>query len=360
MSDDLPTGQPVAQPLMADRLPAGDRLRLVVTGGAGFIGRHFVRRALAQPDCEVLTLDKLGYAAQVDALADHPRHHLLRLDLADADGLPAVLADFAPHIIVHLAAESHVDRSIAGPAAFIHSNVIGTYRLLEATLAYWRQAAPRLAATGREFRLHHVSTDEVFGHLAADAAPFAEDSAYRPRSPYSATKAAADHLVAAWHTTYGLPTIISHSSNNYGPGQHREKLIPHTIHCCLTGQPVPLYGAGANIRDWLHVADHVEALWRLARHGAVGGRYLVGGGCELTNREVVSTVCACMDELHPRPDGQPHATAIRQVADRPGHDFRYAMDCRRIRTELGWQPQVAWQAGLRDTVAWYCAHPAEF
>ena len=325
--------------------------RFLVTGGAGFIGSAFVRHAVAATDHHVLVVDKLTYAGNLDSLApvkDHPRFQFVRADIADAAAMKAALADFQPDVILHLAAESHVDRSIDGPAAFVETNVVGTFVLLQQALGYWR-ALPKAKAEG--FRFHHVSTDEVFGSLGAHG-QFSEESPYRPNSPYSASKAASDHLVRAWHHTYGLPVLISNCSNNYGPCHFPEKLIPLIILNALEGKPLPVYGKGENVRDWLYVEDHARALLVIAERGRVGESYNVGANCERANIAVVRAICALMDELAPDAIG-PRERLITFVADRPGHDLRYAMDARKLREELGWAPQETFESGLRKTVEWY-------
>jgi len=325
--------------------------RFLVTGGAGFIGSAFVRHAVAATDHHVLVVDKLTYAGNLDSLApvkDHPRFRFVRADIADAAAMKAALADFQPDVILHLAAESHVDRSIDGPGAFVETNVVGTFVLLQQALGYWR-ALPKSKAEG--FRFHHVSTDEVFGSLGAHG-QFSEDSPYRPNSPYSASKAASDHLVRAWHHTYGLPVLISNCSNNFGPCHFPEKLIPLIILNALEGKPLPVYGKGENVRDWLYVEDHARALLVIAERGRVGQSYNVGANCERANIAVVRAICALMDELAPDAIG-PRERLITFVADRPGHDLRYAMDARKLREELGWAPQETFESGLRKTVEWY-------
>ena len=325
--------------------------RFLVTGGAGFIGSAVVRHALAATDHHVLVVDKLTYAGNLDSLAtvkDHPRFRFVRADIADAAAMKAALRDFGPDVILHLAAESHVDRSIDGPAAFVQTNVVGTFVLLQQALAYWRALA-RAKADG--FRFHHVSTDEVFGSLDAYG-QFSEESPYRPNSPYSASKAASDHLVRAWHHTYGLPVLISNCSNNFGPCHFPEKLIPLTILNALEGKPLPVYGKGENVRDWLYVEDHARALLLIAERGRVGESYNVGANCERSNIAVVRAICALMDELAPDAVG-PRERLVTFVADRPGHDLRYAIDARKLRVELGWTPQETFESGLRKTVEWY-------
>src|SRR5580700_4277848 len=327
------------------------RRRFLVTGGAGFIGSAFVRHAVAATDHHVLVVDKLTYAGNLDSLVpgkDHPHFQFVRADIADAAAMKAALADFQPDVILHLAAESHVDRSIDGPAAFVETNVVGTFVLLQQALTYWR-ALPKEKADG--FRFHHVSTDEVFGSLDAHG-HFSEDSPYRPNSPYSASKAASDHLVRAWHHTYGLPVVISNCSNNFGPCHFPEKLIPLTILNALEGKPLPIYGRGENVRDWLYVEDHVRALLMIAERGRSGQSYNIGGNSERSNISVVRAICALMDEFSPDSVG-PRERLITFVADRPGHDLRYAIDARKIRQELGWYAQETFETGLRKTVKWY-------
>jgi dTDP-glucose 4,6-dehydratase len=333
-------------------------IRFLVTGGAGFIGSAFVRYVLATTDHHVLVVDKLTYAGNLDSLAsvkDHPRFKFIRADIADAGKMRAALSDFQPDVILHLAAESHVDRSIDGPAEFVQTNIVGTFVLLQQALGYWR-ALPKTKA--ERFRFHHVSTDEVFGSLDAqglldeDSGSFNEDSPYRPNSPYSASKAASDHLVRAWHHTYGLPVVLSNCSNNFGPCHFPEKLIPLTILNALEGKPLPVYGKGENVRDWLYVEDHARALLLIAERGRIGHGYNIGADCQRSNIAVVRAICALMDELVPDAVG-PRERLITFVADRPGHDLRYAMDARKIRQELGWAPQESFDSGLRKTVTWY-------
>lgn len=324
-------------------------MKILVTGGAGFIGSAVVRRAIAQGHA-VVNLDSLTYAAclaNVASVAGAPLYAFERADIRDGAALARIFAAHRPDAVLHLAAESHVDRSIDGPGAFIDTNVTGTYTLLQAARAHWE-------ASGRpaEFRFHHVSTDEVFGSLGPDPAEmFTEATPYDPRSPYSASKAASDHLVRAWHHTYGLPAVLTNCSNNYGPYHFPEKLIPVVILSALHGRPIPVYGQGLNIRDWLYVEDHAEALLTVLQRGQVGRSYNIGGENEATNIEIVRMICALMDEMHPA--GAPHDRLITFVADRPGHDLRYAIDPTRLRTELGWRPSVTLAEGLRRTVRWY-------
>jgi dTDP-glucose 4,6-dehydratase len=325
--------------------------RILVTGGAGFIGSAVVRHLIAG-DHDVLTVDLLTYAGSAETLASiaaSPRHRLACCDVADQAGMAQLIGEFHPDGIVHLAAETHVDRSIDGPDAFVHTNIVGTYSLLAAALAYWRDLG---GEERRAFRFHHVSTDEVFGSLGTDGR-FDEASRYDPRSPYSASKAAADHLVRAWYHSYGLPVLISTCSNNYGPFQHPEKLIPLTIVKAVGGDPLPVYGTGTNVRDWLHVEDHVRALQAVFEQGQPGETYAIGGDAERTNLAVVTTICTILDEIRPRAGGAPYRDLIRFVTDRPGHDFRYAIDATRIQRELGWRPRETFESGLRRTVGWY-------
>jgi dTDP-glucose 4,6-dehydratase len=342
-----------ATPPNVQALLAGRR-RILVTGGAGFIGGAVVRRLLAESDAQVFNLDKIGYASDLTSLKALPqaaeRHILLRVDLTDAAATAEAVRQADPDLVMHLAAESHVDRSIEGPAAFIDSNVTGTFHLLQAVRAHWEQ----LPSERRDpFRLHHISTDEVFGSLGATGR-FSETTPYDPRSPYSASKAASDHLVNAWHHNYGLPVVLTNCSNNYGPWQFPEKLIPVVILKAAAGEPIPLYGDGLNVRDWLYVEDHVDALLLAACQGQLRRNYCVGGHGERTNKEVVEGICSALDAL--LPTGAPHSRLITPVSDRPGHDRRYAIDPTRISTELGWQPRHSLEAGLETTVRWYLDH----
>ncbi|SIO21041.1 dTDP-glucose 4,6-dehydratase [Vannielia litorea] len=327
-------------------------MKLLVTGGAGFIGSAVVRRAIAEGH-EVVNLDALTYAACLDNLASvasNPRYAFVRADIRDRAALDRALGQYRPDAVMHLAAESHVDRSIDGPAAFVETNVLGTFHLLEAVRAYWQ-------GRGRpeDFRFHHVSTDEVFGSLGAEGL-FTEDTPYDPRSPYSASKAGSDHLVRAWHETYGLPVVMTNCSNNYGPFHFPEKLVPVVILSALEGRQIPVYGTGENLRDWLYVEDHAEALLTVIRRGKVRRSYNIGGENERRNIDLVRMICALVDEA--RPAARPRAELIRLVADRPGHDRRYAIDPGRIAGELGWRPSVTLEEGLRRTVAWYLDNPA--
>jgi dTDP-glucose 4,6-dehydratase len=324
---------------------------ILVTGGAGFIGSALVRQLLRETDDRVVNVDKLTYAGNLDSLGavtSEPRHHFVHADICDAAALARVFAAYAPDGVLHLAAESHVDRSIDGPADFIQTNVVGTYTLLQEALRHWRALPADRAAA---FRLVHVSTDEVFGSLGADGR-FTESTPYDPSSPYSASKAGSDHLVRAWQRTYGLPVVVTNCSNNYGPCQFPEKLIPLTIQKGLAGEPMPVYGRGENVRDWLYVDDHVRALRLALARGGPGETYNIGGANERRNIDVVRRICAFLDELRPSHDG-PHERLIRFVADRPGHDLRYAIDAEKARRELGWLPQEDFESGLRKTVHWY-------
>ena len=326
--------------------------RILVTGGAGFIGSAVARHLIAETDHQVLVLDKLTYAGNLDSLKpveNNPRYGFVQADILDASRLREILSSFRPHIVMHLAAESHVDRSIDGPGDFIQTNVVGTYTLLQAALHYWET----LSGAERDgFRFHHVSTDEVFGSLGPEGF-FTESSAYDPRSPYSASKAASDHLVRAWHHTFGLPVVVSNCSNNYGPYHFPEKLIPLVILNALEGKPLPVYGDGSNVRDWLYVEDHARALLRIAEAGRIGESYNVGGHNEKTNLEVVRAICATLDAVAPDSRIGPRETLITFVKDRPGHDKRYAIDPAKIGRELGWRPQETFETGLAKTVRWY-------
>ena len=329
--------------------------RILVTGGAGFIGSAVVRHIIRETAHRVLVVDKLTYAGNLDSLSpvsNDPRYAFVRADIADAPKMRELFDSYRPDAVMHLAAESHVDRSIDGPHAFIETNVVGTFALLQSALGYWR-TLPEAQKGG--FRFHHISTDEVFGSLGEEGR-FCETTAYDPRSPYSASKASSDHLVRAWHHTYGLPVIVTNCSNNYGPYHFPEKLIPLIIINALEGVPLPVYGKGANVRDWLFVEDHARALLAAVMQGAVGHTYCIGANCERTNLDVVEAICALMDELAPNPRIGPRRALINFVADRPGHDLRYAIDASKVTTELGWQPRETFDSGLRRTVEWYLAN----
>ena len=332
-------------------------MTLLVTGGAGFIGSNFVLDWLAQSDEPVVNLDALTYAGNrrnLASLAGDVRHHFVHGDITDRPLLDRLLAEHRPRALVHFAAESHVDRSIHGPGTFIKTNVEGTFTLLEAVRAHWTGLA---AADQAAFRFHHVSTDEVYGSLAPAAAAFTETHPYEPNSPYSASKAASDHLVRAWHHTYGLPVTTTNCSNNYGPFHFPEKLIPLMIVNALAGKPLPLYGDGLQVRDWLYVADHCSAIRAVLARGTPGQVYNIGGWNEKTNREIVHAVCALLDELRPDPAG-PYARLITHVTDRPGHDRRYAIDARKVERALGWRPAETFDSGIRKTVRWYLDNAA--
>ena len=331
-------------------------MTILVTGGAGFIGSNFVHAWLAQHDEVLVNLDKLTYAGNLrnlHALAGDSRHHFVQGDIGDTTLVSQLLATHQPRAVLHFAAESHVDRSIHGPMDFIQTNVVGTFQLLESVRAYWSGLDDQAK---QAFRFLHVSTDEVYGSLAADAPAFSETHPYEPNSPYSASKAASDHLVRAWHHTYGLPVLTTNCSNNYGPYHFPEKLIPLVIHNALAGKPLPIYGDGQQVRDWLYVLDHCKAIMRVLQDGRLGETYNVGGWNEKPNIEVVRTLCSLLDELQPRADGQSYATQMTFVKDRLGHDRRYAIDARKLERELGWRPEETFESGLRKTVQWYLSH----
>jgi len=327
-------------------------MRILVTGGAGFIGSALVRHLIGETSHEVLNLDKLTYAGLLSSLAPidgNPRYRFVKGDICDAALVARLLAEFQPDVIAHLAAESHVDRSIDGPGEFIQTNLVGTFTMLNQALGYWRGLSEQRRTA---FRFHHISTDEVFGSLGEDGF-FTETTPYDPRSPYSASKAGSDHLVRAWGHTYGLPVLVTNCSNNYGPYHFPEKLIPLVIIRALAGEPLPVYGDGSNVRDWLYVEDHARALRAVFEHGRPGETYNVGGNSERRNLEVVETICATLDRLSPRADGKAYSSQITFVADRPGHDHRYAIDASKIRAELGWEPQARFEDGIERTVGWY-------
>ncbi|MGQ7260433.1 dTDP-glucose 4,6-dehydratase [Vreelandella sp. V005] len=336
-------------------------MRILLSGGAGFIGSAVLRHLIQHTQAEVANVDKLTYAGNLESLAsvsDSPRYHFYQVDICDSAALDQVFAAFKPTHVMHLAAESHVDRSIDGPADFIETNIVGTYSLLEAARRYWAS----LDDDGRSaFRFHHISTDEVYGDLEGTDDLFTETTPYAPSSPYSASKASSDHLVRAWHRTYGLPTLITNCSNNYGPFHFPEKLIPHMILNALAGKPLPVYGDGAQIRDWLFVEDHARALVKVANEGQVGETYNIGGHNEKKNINVVRTLCALLEELASaeKPAGvERYEDLITFVKDRPGHDVRYAIDAGKIQRELGWVPQESFESGIRKTVQWYLDNPA--
>lgn len=327
-------------------------MKILLTGGAGFIGSAVVRQLIRETEAEVVNVDKLTYAGNLASLAetrDHPRHHFERVDICDAAEITRVFEEHRPDAVMHLAAESHVDRSIDGPGEFIRTNVTGTFTLLQAARAYWGQLE---GAAKERFRFHHISTDEVYGSLGSEGF-FTEETPYDPRSPYSASKASSDHLVRAWHHTYGLPTLVTNCSNNYGPYHFPEKLIPLVILNAKAGKSLPIYGKGDNVRDWLDVDDHARALRLVLEKGVPGETYNIGGHNERTNLEVVRQICRLLDEMRPDSPHVPHADLITYVADRPGHDKRYAIDAGKIERELGWRPVETFETGLRRTVAWY-------
>jgi len=327
-------------------------MRILVTGGAGFIGSALTRRLIQQTDHEVLVYDALTYAGVLSSLepvASSPRYGFRKADICDPVAVQSALADFQPDVVAHLAAESHVDRSIDGPGAFVQTNLVGTFVMLQQALGYWRALDDERRAA---FRFHHISTDEVFGSLGPDGA-FTEATPYDPRSPYSASKAGSDHLVRAWGHTYGLPVLITNCSNNYGPFHFPEKLIPLIIIRALGGEPLPVYGDGLNVRDWLFVDDHARALQAVFEQGRPGETYNVGGGAERTNIDVVRTICGVLDGIRPRADGVGYAEQITFVSDRPGHDRRYAIDSSKIRAELGWEPAMTFEQGISETVRWF-------
>ncbi|MEA3062956.1 MAG: dTDP-glucose 4,6-dehydratase [Sphingomonadales bacterium] len=328
---------------------------ILVTGGAGFIGSALCRHLIGRGDTRVVNLDKLTYAGNLASLAEieaSPDYRFVRADIGDTAAVSALLAEERPDAIMHLAAESHVDRSIDGPGAFIETNIVGTFRLLQAALGYWRGLD---GAKKEAFRFHHVSTDEVFGDLPFDSGIFTEETPYDPSSPYSASKAASDHLVRAWRHTYGLPIVLSNCSNNYGPYHFPEKLIPLVILNALHERPLPVYGRGENVRDWLYVEDHARALDRIVSAGRVGETYLIGGRAERTNLDVVRTICRLLDAQRPRAGGERYEALIEFVADRPGHDRRYAIDPSKTERELGWAAEETFESGMAKTVAWYLA-----
>ena len=328
-------------------------MSVLITGGAGFIGANFVLDWVANSDEKIVNLDKLTYAGNLESLAslkNNPQHVFVQGDIGDAALLPKLLTEHQPRAVLNFAAESHVDRSIHGPGEFIETNIVGTFRLLESVRGYWHGLS---AEAQSQFRFLHVSTDEVYGSLAPQDPAFTEHHPYEPNSPYSASKAASDHLVRAWHHTYGLPVVTTNCSNNYGPLHFPEKLIPLMIVNALAGKPLPVYGDGMQVRDWLYVKDHCSAIRRVLEGGQLGETYNVGGWNEKPNIEIVKTVCALLDELRPRVDGVSYTAQISYVKDRPGHDRRYAIDARKLEKELGWKPAETFETGIRKTVAWY-------
>ena len=328
-------------------------MKILVTGGAGFIGSALIRHIIQNTNNQVLNIDKLTYAGNLESLKEidqHSNYEFKQIDICDTEQITAAIDAFQPHAIMHLAAESHVDRSIDGPAAFIQTNIVGTYTLLEAARKYWMGLD---AEAQKNFRFHHISTDEVYGDLEGTTDLFTETTSYAPSSPYSASKASSDHLVRAWHRTYGLPVIVTNCSNNYGPYHFPEKLIPLVILNALDAKPLPVYGNGQQIRDWLFVEDHAHALYKVVTEGVVGETYNIGGHNEKQNIEVVKTICKILDELKPQANGQTYASLITFVKDRPGHDLRYAIDATKIQNELGWTPTETFETGIRKTVQWY-------
>lgn len=328
-------------------------MKILITGGAGFIGSAVIRHIIQNTNNQVLNIDKLTYAGNLESLKEidqHSNYEFKQIDICDTEQITAAIDAFQPNAIMHLAAESHVDRSIDGPAAFIQTNIVGTYTLLEAARKYWMELD---AEAQQNFRFHHISTDEVYGDLEGTTDLFTETTSYAPSSPYSASKASSDHLVRAWHRTYSLPVIVTNCSNNYGPYHFPEKLIPLVILNALDAKPLPVYGNGQQIRDWLFVEDHARALYKVVTEGVVGETYNIGGHNEKQNIEVVKTICKILDELKPQANGQTYESLITFVQDRPGHDLRYAIDATKIGHELGWKPKETFDTGIRKTVEWY-------
>lgn len=328
-------------------------MKILVTGGAGFIGSAVIRNIIKNTQDEVLNIDKLTYAGNLESLSEidtDPRYQFAQVDICDSERLTEIFKIFQPDAVMHLAAESHVDRSIDGPAEFVTTNIVGTYTLLEVARKYWLQLNEEKKAS---FKFHHISTDEVYGDLEGTTDLFTETTSYAPSSPYSASKASSDHLVRAWYRTYGLPTVVTNCSNNYGPYHFPEKLIPLVILNALDGKALPIYGKGDQIRDWLYVEDHAKALYKVVTEGKVGETYNIGGHNEKQNIEVVKTICKILDELKPQNNHQPYETLITFVKDRPGHDLRYAIDASKIAKDLGWKPEETFETGIRKTVEWY-------
>ena len=328
-------------------------MKVIVTGGAGFIGSAVIRHIIENTDDQVLNVDKLTYAGNLESLIDvknDSKYNFKQIDICDAIAIEQAFNDFKPDLIMHLAAESHVDRSIDGPAEFIHTNIFGTYTLLEAARKYWQKLDENKKTA---FRFHHISTDEVYGDLEGTTDLFTETTPYAPSSPYSASKASSDHLVRAWHRTYGLPVIVTNCSNNYGPYHFPEKLIPLVILNALDGKDLPIYGKGNQVRDWLYVEDHARALYKVVTEGTIGETYNIGGHNEKQNIEVVKAICQILDELKPQSNGEPYESLITFVKDRPGHDLRYAIDATKIKENLGWTPEETFDSGIRKTVEWY-------
>lgn len=331
-------------------------MKILVTGGAGFIGSAVIRHIIHNTDDEVLNVDKLTYAGNLESLKEidqNPRYTFQQIDICDKEALEKAFNSFQPNLVMHLAAESHVDRSIDGPAEFINTNIVGTYHLLEAARQYWQNLDD---LDKQQFKFHHISTDEVYGDLEGTTDLFTEDTPYAPSSPYSASKASSDHLVRAWHRTYGFPILITNCSNNYGPYHFPEKLIPLVILNALDGKALPIYGKGNQIRDWLYVEDHARALYKVVTEGKIGETYNIGGHNEKQNIEVVKTICHILDELQPQENGQPYESLITFVKDRPGHDLRYAIDASKIANELNWTPTETFDSGIRKTVEWYLSN----